>query len=120
VVVEGLSQIAPRLTFILSDPSRTSRLGNVSSAGIAQSDGTFKVILPESEHKVSVNVPGYSVRTLTYGATDLLRHPLKISSTESQGLHVTLTPLPNGVPASSAVVGGVLGGVLGGSRGREH
>jgi len=96
VVVEGLSQMAPRLTFILSDPSRASQLGNVSSAGIAQSDGTFKVILPESEHKVSLNVPGYSVRTLTYGSTDLLRDPLKISSTESQELHVTLTPLPNG------------------------
>jgi len=116
LVVEGLSQIAPRLTFILSDSSGpASRLGNLSSAGVAQSDGTFKVILPESEHKVSLSVPGFSVRSLTYGSTDLLRDPLKISSAVSQELHVTVVPLPNAVPPSSGVVlGGVLSGVLGG------
>jgi len=113
VVVEGLSQIAPRLMFTLSDNlGRALPPGNVSSAGVAQPDGTFKVILPEAEHRVTLTVPGYSVRFLTYGSTDLLRDPLKISNGQSQELNVTLVPSPTG--GSAGVVGGVPGGVRGG------
>jgi TonB family protein len=113
IVVEGPSQMAPRLTFNLSEPSgRASPLGNLSSVGIPQPDGTFKVMLPEAEHRVSLNAAGYSVRSLTYGSTNLLRDPLKISGTDSQELQVTLVPLPPG--SSPGVVGGVLTGVLGG------
>jgi TonB family protein len=115
VVVEGLSQIVPRLTFTLTPSDTLGRafpLGNLSSAGIAQPDGTFKVTLPEAEHRVTLTVPGYSVRSLTYGSTDLLRDPLKISNGQSQELHVTLVPSSTG--GSAGVVGGVLGGVTGG------
>src|SRR5262249_49655752 len=106
VVVEGLSQIVPRLMFAPSNNlARAFPPGTLSSAGIAQPDGTFKVTLPEAEQKVTLTVPGYLVRSLTYGSTDLLRDPLKISSGPSQELHVILVPSPTGV--SAGVVGGV-------------
>lgn len=113
VVVEGVSQIPPRLVFTLSDSTgRASPLGNVSYYGIPQPGGTFKVTLPEAEHRMTLNADGYSVRSLTYGSTDLLRDLLKISSGQSQEIHVTLVPSPT--VGSSEIDGRVPGGVRGG------
>jgi TonB family protein len=110
VVVEGIGSVVPRLMFTWTDPGP---IGTVQAVAVNQPDGTFKVTLPEGERRVNLTAPGYSVRVLTYGSVDLLRNPLKVTSTSSEEFRVTLIPTAAaGVPGG--VVGGVVGGVLGG------
>jgi len=51
-------------------------------------DGTFRLQLPEGERSplsMPVNLPpGYSLKSVFYGSTDLLRSPLKISRSDPQ------------------------------------
>jgi protein TonB len=69
-----------------------------------------------------LNVPGYAVKSLTYGTTDLLHDPIKLSSADTDEIHVALTAstltviTPNliNVGQGVGVVGGVVGGVPGG------
>jgi TonB family protein len=103
VTVDGLGQITPRLTFAVADPS-----GAVPVVAVGQPDGTFRVTLPEGDRRITLNVPGYSVKTLSYGNIDVLREPmLRISGTDSAQMQLVLVP-------SATVTGGVSGGVLGG------
>jgi hypothetical protein len=46
-----------------------------------QPDGTFQAQVPEGEHRVTLRglLPEYTVKSLTAGAVDLLRSPLKVS-----------------------------------------
>jgi len=104
VVVEGLGQVTPRLNFSLIDSAGTGGI-----TGIAQTDGTFRVTLPEGERRIALNVPGYTVKSLSYGNVDVLRNPLlKMAGTDSTEFNVVLLPIAGGV------VGGVPGGVIGG------
>jgi TonB family protein len=108
VTIEGLGQITPRLTFTLPDPS-----GAIPATAVGQPDGTFRLTLPDGERRLTLSVPGYSVKALSYGSVDLLREPLiKISSTDSAEFQVALVALAGG-PGGGA--GGVLGGVGGGT-----
>jgi hypothetical protein len=47
--------------------------------------------LPEGDSRVSVNVAGYAVKSLTFGAADLLKDPITITATSAEELKVTLT-----------------------------
>ena len=112
VTIEGLGQIAPRLSFNVADSS-----GVVAppAAAEAQPDGTFRLTLPEGERRVTLTVPGYTVKALSYGTVDVLREPLlRISSTDSAQFQIALVALPTGgvVGNPGGVTGGVLGGIL--------
>ena len=101
----------PPLSFGLRDPSG----GGLVSATVVvtpTTDGSFRVLIPEGDHRVTVNAAGSSVQSVMFGPTDLLRGPLKLSSTSTEELRVTLAPISGGV--AGGVVGGVVGGVLGG------
>jgi hypothetical protein len=110
VTIEGLGQITPRLSFALADPS-----GAIPATAVGQPDGTFRVTLPDGERSVTLSVPGYSVKALSYGSVDLLRYPplLKISGTDSAQFQVALVALAAGVGVGAG--GGVVGGVVGGT-----
>jgi TonB family protein len=83
--------------------------GTATSTAVIQSDGTFSVVMPEGERRITAIVPGYTVQSVTYGSADLLRDPIRISSADSSELRLTLVPA-----ATGGVAGGVPGGVLGG------
>ena len=62
--------------------SNTPSRGNTDFIPInlsTQPDGTFKTLLPEGQYKISATIPSYGppatyvVKSLTYGATDLLK-----------------------------------------------
>ena len=105
VVIEGGLQNAPPLSFIVSNSAGTPT-GTVAVAATNQGNGAFKVTLPEGERRVTVSAPGYVVRSITYGSTDLLKDSLKIAASDSAQIRVMLAAL-SGTP----VPGGVLGGV---------
>jgi len=56
-------------------------------------DGSFNIVLPEGDHRIEVGgLPAkfYEVRSMTYGSTDLLKGPLKISGSGFREIVVTL------------------------------
>jgi carboxypeptidase family protein len=55
-------------------------------------DGTLQLWLPEGEYRLSVDLRGeYALKSLTWGSTDLLIQPLKISASSSRDLEIQLT-----------------------------
>jgi hypothetical protein len=97
VTVEGGSSRLLYLSIIISNP--TAHLSSV----VADTAGRFKVTLPEGDSRISVNVAGYAVKSLTFGAADLRKDPITITATSAEELKVTLTdngPLNrDGLPA---------------------
>jgi hypothetical protein len=99
VVVEGgpaIARIGLRLR--LSD----SPVSAMAAQIIVQPDGTFRVTLPEGRGQLDVTgLPSdYSLKSLTYGDTDLRRNPLNIGSSDRvEELRIVLeksaTPAPN-------------------------
>jgi len=96
---------------------------NSSSSGsrtfIVPSDGKFALELPPgSDLHFSVSAPGYSIKSMTYGTTDLLRENLKVATTDTVELRVvfdtTATTIALGGAAGGGVVGGVVSGIPGG------
>src|SRR6185295_5136105 len=93
VTVEGSGPL-PRLTF--GSQSSAPMPGAVSVIPLSSlvisintlPDGTFRLQLPEGERSplsMPVNLPpGYSLKSVFYGSTDLLRSPLKISRSDPQ------------------------------------
>jgi hypothetical protein len=59
-----------------------------------QPDGTFRLTLLEGEQRIG-NVsglpPGYALKSLTYGSTDILKNPLKVAASDSFELRATIT-----------------------------
>jgi hypothetical protein len=55
-------------------------------------DGTFKVKLPEDERNVTITgLPlGYSVKSITYGSSNLLKQPLKIGGSTNSEIQIRL------------------------------
>jgi hypothetical protein len=56
-------------------------------------DGTFHIGLPVGESRMANFIslpPGYTVKSLTYGSTDLLTNPLKIAVTDALELQISL------------------------------
>ena len=85
-----------------------------TSTGTMEADGKFSVLMPLGERRVTMNVAGASVQSFSYGSTDLLREPLKLSSADSSEMLVTLVQTtPGAVGGVVGGTGGLVGGVLG-------
>ena len=92
VIVEGNGPI-PGLTFTITGGPR-----NVTASVWPAESGSFGILLPSGGRGVILNpasLPqGYSVKSLTYGATDLLREPLTVSDSNSVELVVIFATAP--------------------------
>src|SRR5262245_48313120 len=92
VIVEGNGPI-PALTFMITGgPSK-------GAASVwPQDTGSFGILLPSGGRRIVLNPlslpPGYTVKSLTYGATDLLREPLTVFESDSSELEVTFATAP--------------------------
>ena len=92
VIVEGNGPI-PALTFAMTGgPSK-------GTASVWPPDtGRFGILLPSGGHRLALNPlslpPGYTVKSLTYGVTDLLREPLTVYESDSSELVVTFATAP--------------------------
>jgi len=62
--------------------------------------------MPLGERRVTMTVPGASVQSFSYGSTDLLREPLKLSSADSSEMVVTLGSA--GAISTGAVLGAII------------
>jgi len=102
-MLDGAGAAPTRLLFTIVYPNGTVGLG-----ATVQADGTFNIPLPEGEHRLALNAPGYYVRSMNLGSSDLLKDPLRLSNTESQQLLVSLTPNP-----SATGIGGPVGTPVG-------
>ena len=90
IIVQGDVRM-PRLAFFLASLSGIP----ASSATLPvnpEPDGSFRIGLPQGERQISVVAgtipPGYKLASLTYGATDLLKNPLRIAPTDGEELRV--------------------------------
>ncbi len=105
--VEGDAPAPSSLTLALTAlPANASRSVIIRP----QIDGGFRVPLPPGEYRVGAPgrlPPGYTLRTITYGGVDLLQNPLKISSTETAELLISLAVA--GPPPTVSVSGRVTG-----------
>ena len=114
IVVEGGATI-PRigLRVMTPDDGRGGAWGSILTLN-PQAEGTFRITLPEGEHRLDVPQlpPGYTLQSLKYGATDLLRSPLKIAAPDAvEELRVGLVrtgPTP-WVTVSGRVIGSAPG-----------
>jgi hypothetical protein len=99
VTVEGGASRLLYLSFLALTPGMSA----VSINAVADTDGRFKVSMPEGERRVSLNVAGYEVKSLTFGEIDLLKDPMKVAATNTEELKVTLTGsgIQGGVPAGT-------------------
>src|SRR5262249_18031829 len=96
VTTEGLGATVPRLLFTIA--YRNGTTGIVAGNG---PDGTIRVLMPEGEHRVTPNVAGFRVKSLTYGSIDVLKDPIKIGPTDREDLVIALVVDPNAtVPIS--------------------
>jgi len=71
-------------------------------------DGTFHIGLPAGESRMTNFVglpPGYAVKSLTYGSTDLLKNPLKIAATDTLELQISLVNSSIPVKVSGRIEG---------------
>jgi TonB family protein len=84
-----------------------SGTGTVTASASIPLDGRFVILLPEGERRVTLNVPGYTVQSFTYGAADLTMAPLKISASDTFELRATVTPLAS-QQSGTGVVGGIV------------
>jgi TonB family protein len=76
----------------------TDASGTTSTTATRQPDGTFQLRLPEGERNVKVDVPGYAVKSFSYGPTDVLKDPvLRVSSADTQRVEMTLVPSAQGM-----------------------
>jgi TonB family protein len=73
--------------------------------------------LPEGEYRVALSVPGsgfFTLKSATFGTTDLLKDPIKVSAAGTEELRVTLEYTGGLIGVLGGVVGGVGPGVPGG------
>jgi hypothetical protein len=57
-------------------------------------DGTFKVVAPEGERSVGAPSglpPGYAIKSITYGTTDLTSNSMKVLTTDTAELRIALS-----------------------------
>jgi hypothetical protein len=103
-VVEGDGPMPQVLTFSYGAPRKSSGVFIAPLVG-----GRFSIRLPEGEWRMTLATPfyGYTLKSFTYGSVDLLRDPLRLSSTDTAQLRVTVAAGTGG-----GVVGGVLGAIL--------
>jgi len=93
VVVDGNAAIPGFMLSLLGSSS------SVTTVVKPDANGTFTIKLPMDERRVRLSgLPmGYELKSLTYGATDLLKQPLKIQDTAQLRVTVSTDPrLPSG------------------------
>jgi TonB family protein len=79
---------APPLDFKVSNAS-----GTATATATSQADKTFLVPLPDGEHRLELNVPGFDTKSFSYGAQDLLQDSrITIGPTDNAALELTLSP----------------------------
>jgi len=83
---------APRVVFALAPvPGIPGSGANLPVS--PQPDGSFNIMLPEGERQITLvtgTLPvGYSLASFTYGAIDLLKNPLRVTSADTAELRVT-------------------------------
>jgi hypothetical protein len=93
-------------------PSLRFQLTNGTDQGSAQgapSNETFVLSLPAAGWRISVtNLPaGYSVKSMTYGSSDLLREPLTLNENASKEIQLTLSLAANSLHKVSGRVTGL-------------
>jgi hypothetical protein len=93
-------------------PSLRFQLTNGSDQGSAQgvpNSGTFVLSMPASGWRISLtNLPaGYSVKSMTYGSTDLLREPLTLNDNATTEIQLTLSLAANSLHKVSGRVTGL-------------
>ena len=78
----------PPIGFVLGNSSTQAQLPR------ADANGRFSILAPEGEQPISLRAipPGYILKSFSYGATDLVTNPLKVSTTDTAELQVVLTP----------------------------
>jgi hypothetical protein len=105
VVVEGDGPI-PNLSFRLTPADQVSTL-----SVMPPDHGRFGILLPEGERRITFNAqllpPGYTLKSFTYGSTDLSRDPLNIVTADSSQLLLTFAA----APGSWAKVSGRITGI---------
>jgi len=73
----------------------TDDAGTTSATATRQPDGTFLMRLPEGDRIVKVEAPGYTLKSLSYGTTDLLANPtLRVASADTARVEMTLEASP--------------------------
>jgi hypothetical protein len=63
--------------------------------GLIAPNGSFTIRVPEKEHQIRVTLgsPGYAVKAVEYGKTDVLKNPVKLDSSPAELLRITLAPV---------------------------
>jgi hypothetical protein len=109
VIVEGSGPI-PRFNFRPAQIPAAQRTPLATQflnvAPVA--NGSFRLTLPEGERplgEINGLPPGYTLKAVTYGTTDLLRDPLKIAKTDTGELVITLSASVKPVSVSGKVAG---------------
>jgi hypothetical protein len=107
VSVEGGGPV-PRLSFQLTNGTDQ---GSTQGSPI---NGSFVVPLPVDGWRISVaNLPvGYSVKSMTYGSSDLLRDPLKLAESETLPIQLTLSAAATALHKLSGRVTGLVPGSI--------
>jgi TonB family protein len=105
-----------RLTLNYSQTSGTSSSSGSRSLP-TQPDGKFSLEVPDgSDVRLTLTAPGYTVKSATYGTTDLMRENMRVSAKDTAELRVVLDTTSTTI-AGGGVTGGVVGGVVGGVTG---
>jgi TonB family protein len=107
VVNNSGAGVSGRLTLNYSLTSGTLS-GSGGRSFSTQPDGKFSLEVPVgSDVRLTLTVPGYTVKSATYGTTDLMRETMKVTATDTAELRVVLDT------TSATIAGGVSGGGVG-------
>jgi hypothetical protein len=87
ITVEGTEKRPPTILLIVSN--------RVQSTVPVEPDGSFKAMLAVGSSPFNLAAPGYTVRSVTYGASNLLQQPLTVGATDTAELRVTVTANPS-------------------------
>ncbi|HEX4999846.1 MAG TPA: carboxypeptidase-like regulatory domain-containing protein [Terriglobia bacterium] len=92
--VPGPSNKSPELTFQLQN----STLAESLSVTARVECGRFRALFPQGSFSLTVTASGwgYSIKSVTYGGTDVLQNPLTIGPNDQQELEVLSTPGSDG------------------------
>jgi TonB family protein len=96
--------------------SYSQTIGTASGSGgrtiATQPDGRFTLEIPDgSDVRLTLTVPGYTVKSATYGTADLMRENMRVTAKDTAELRVVLDTTSTTI-AGGGVVGGVVGGIV--------
>jgi hypothetical protein len=67
---------------------------NGSAAGgftiTPQPDGRFTILMSEGDRRLTIDLPGYKIKSLTYGPTDLTRENMRVTNTDTAELRIVV------------------------------